>query len=135
MEGTMEAALGWVLSCPAGRGVATRTTQHSHSVMPAQTSSSLSHPPSFDCFPTNAPEVVCEHKEVDFFFPYPIFKPGWAGSGRHSVPWPYFLAAADRQSTENGPVTPLPALEPSLMALGGCFLHSLGKSLAPPPWY
>ena len=69
MEGTVEAALGWVLSCPAGRGVAIRTTQHSHSVMPAQTSSSLSHPPSFDCFPTNAPEVVCEHKEVDFFFP------------------------------------------------------------------
>lgn len=70
MEGTEEAALRWVLSCPAGWGVATRTTQHRHSVMPAQTSSSLSYPPGFDYFPTNAPEVECEHKEVDFSLSY-----------------------------------------------------------------
>lgn len=75
----IEATLGWVLSCPAGRGMETRATQCRPRVVPAQTSSNLSHPPGFGYFPTNALEGEREHKEVDFFFPYPIFKTrlGW----------------------------------------------------------
>lgn len=63
----IEATLDWVLSCPAGWGMESRATQCSQRVMPAQTSSNLSHPPGFDYFPTNALEGKREHKEVDFF--------------------------------------------------------------------
>lgn len=69
----IEATLDWILSCPAGRGMETRATQCSHSMMPAQTSSNLSHPPGFGYFPTNALEGEREHKEVDFFFPLSYF--------------------------------------------------------------
>lgn len=66
----IEATLDWVLSCPAGRGTETKATQCSQRVMPAQTSSNLSHPPGFGYFPTNALEGEHEHKEVFFSLSY-----------------------------------------------------------------
>lgn len=122
----IEATLGWVLSCPAGRGMETRATQCRPRVVPAQTSSNLSHPPGFGYFPTNALEGEREHKEVDFFSPILFLKPVWAGRSCRSVLRLCIPAAADNQPTEKGPVRPLPR-GPAWCFLDVCVLSALEK--------